>query len=227
MSKDNIIKGVIFDMDGVLCDSEEFIADASVEMFRQRYNTQVDKKHFKQFVGAGETKFIQGVAEIYEIEAVMPDDKIFTYEIYLQMIANKLRPLKGVQKFVNFCKDSGLKIAIASAADLMKVQGNLKEIGFSAEFFDAVVTGCEVQNNKPNPEIFLKAAQFIGLEPSNCVVIEDAVNGVLAAKSAGAHCLGITSSFSAEELSQAGADWTAADLSEVPAELTKLFHLQN
>ena len=227
MSKINKIKGVIFDMDGVLCDSEEFIAEASVEMFRKRYNTQVDKKHFKQFIGAGETKFIQGVAEIYGIESAMPDDKIFTYEIYLQMIAGKMLPLAGVQSFVNFSKNSGLKIAIASAADLMKVEGNLREIGFSAEFFDAVVTGCDVKNNKPDPEIFLKAAEFIGVEPASCVVIEDAVNGVIAAKTAGAHCLGITSSFTADELLQAGADWTAQDLSQVPTELTNLFHLQN
>ncbi len=69
----------------------------------------------------------------------------------------------------------------------------------------------------PAPDIFLLAARRLGLDPSACLVIEDAVSGVAAAKAAGARCLGLTTSFQADQLAAAGADWTAADLESAPA----------
>jgi beta-phosphoglucomutase-like phosphatase (HAD superfamily) len=69
---------------------------------------------------------------------------------------------------------------------------------------------------KPAPDIFLEAARRLGLEPSCCLVIEDAVSGVVAAKAAGALCLGLTTSFSADRLKEAAADWTAPDLASAP-----------
>ena len=218
------IKGIIFDLDGVLCDSEEFIASAAVEMFRQRYNTSVDSKHFKQFIGAGESKFLSGVGEIYGLQVKLPDDKNHTYDIYLKMIENQLSPLEGVGAFIKFARSKGLKLAIASAADRIKVEGNLKQIGFPAETFDAIVSGCDVANNKPAPDIFLKAAEKLSLNASDCMVVEDALNGVIAAKSAGAFSLGISTSFTGQELLQIGADWTAPNLGLIPTDmLNKIF----
>jgi len=72
---------------------------------------------------------------------------------------------------------------------------------------------------KPAPDIFLEAARRLGLEPGVCLVIEDAVAGVAAAKAAGSRCLGITTSFSAEKLASAGADWTAANMEGAPHEV--------
>src|SRR5262249_54255273 len=80
------IAGVIFDMDGVLCDSEPFIAAAAIEMFRQTYQRAVMREDFAPFVGAGEDRFIGGVAEKYGIKLTMPRDKQRTYAIYLQEI---------------------------------------------------------------------------------------------------------------------------------------------
>jgi beta-phosphoglucomutase-like phosphatase (HAD superfamily) len=72
---------------------------------------------------------------------------------------------------------------------------------------------------RPAPDIFLEAARRLGLEPSCCLVIEDAVSGVAAARAAGARCLGLTTSFSAEQLAVDGAEWTAADLAAAPDEV--------
>jgi beta-phosphoglucomutase-like phosphatase (HAD superfamily) len=95
--------------------------------------------------------------------------------------------------------------------------GNLQEIGIPLDAFDAVITGDDVERKKPDPQIFLLAAQRLGLSPAECLVVEDAPNGVRAARAAGCRCLGILSSFAAEALVEAGADWTAPDLASVPA----------
>jgi HAD superfamily hydrolase (TIGR01509 family) len=211
-------RGVIFDMDGVLCDSEPFIAEAARLMFEQVYRLAVKKEDFIPFVGTGEDRFIGGVAEKYGVQLTMPRDKERTYAIYLEIIRGRLQPLPGAVEFVRACRARGLKTAIATSADTIKLRGNLAEIGIARDDVDAVVTGDDVKRKKPDPEIFLLAAARLGLDPSSCLVVEDAPNGIRAGKAAGARCLGITSSFSPETLRQNGADFIAPDLAHVPAE---------
>jgi len=218
----NKITGVIFDMDGVLCDSERFICDAAMEMFRRRYKTEVHPDDFLPFVGAGENRYIGGVGEKYGIQIKLHEDKVYTYEIYLELIKGHLPPLDGVLEFISTMRENGIKLAVASAADRMKVDGNLAEIGIPHESFDAVITGSDVEKHKPDPECFLMAAEAIGIRPECTLVVEDANNGCKAAKSAGAWCLGLTTSFPAEQLTQSGADWTAPHLGCVPDELMKI-----
>ena len=79
-----------------------------------------------------------------------------------------------------------------------------------------MVVGEDVIHKKPAPEIFLEAARRLGLDPTSCLVIEDAVSGVEAAKAAGARCLGLTTSFSAQQLAAEGAGWMSADLERTP-----------
>jgi beta-phosphoglucomutase len=203
------IKGVIFDMDGVLVDSEPFICQAACMMFAERGVT-VKPKDFEPFVGMGENRYIGGVAETYGHQVDILAVKRRTYDIYLEIIKGALEPLPGVFDFIQACRDKGLKLAVASSADMRKVAGNLVEIGLPLETFDAVVTGDDVEHKKPAPDIFLEAARRIGVAAHDCLVVEDAVSGVAAAKAAGAHCLGITSSFTEAELHQA--DLCAPDL---------------
>jgi len=206
-------EGVIFDMDGVLCDSEPFILEAAVRMFKTSYQTDVAAADFTPFVGAGEDRYLGGVAEMYGIELNLGRDKARTYECYLEIIKGKLQPMKGVVGFIRNCREMGLKLAVATSADLIKMTGNLQEIGLPPDTFDVCVNGLDILNKKPDPEIFLTAAAGLGLDALSCIVIEDAPNGIQAAKASGARCLGLTSSFSEEELLAAGADWVAADLS--------------
>ena len=94
---------------------------------------------------------------------------------------------------------------------------NLREIGLPETVFDAVVDGNDVVRKKPAPDIFLEACRRLALPPADCMVIEDAVSGVAAARAAGSRCLALTTSFSTAEL--AGADWFATDLAHVPDEV--------
>ncbi|MBL7112906.1 MAG: HAD-IA family hydrolase [Bacteroidales bacterium] len=206
-----MIKAVLFDMDGVLVDSEEYICQAAIEMFREKGLT-VEPEDFIPFVGAGENRYIGGVAEKYDHPLNLEQDKARTYEIYAGIVADKLEPLNGVLDFINLCKDSGLKIAVATSADEVKMEVNLREIGIPSASFDTTVNGLEIERKKPFPDIYLKAARLLNVHPGECLVVEDAPNGIKAAKSAGMKCLAVTTSFPPEELQEA--DWIAKDLEE-------------
>jgi HAD superfamily hydrolase (TIGR01509 family) len=211
-------RGVVFDMDGVLCDSEPFICEAAMKMFAEKYRVEVRAEDFLPFVGAGEDRYLGGVAQQYGLAWNLEEDKRRTYEIYLQIIRGRLKPLAGVGGFIDRCRRLGIRLAVATSADAVKMQGNLAEIGLPAETFDVCVNGLEVVRKKPAPEIFLLAIRRLELQPGECLVVEDAPNGIRAGRAAGATCLGLTTSFSAAELQSAGARWTAPDLAHVPPE---------
>lgn len=200
-------------MDGVLVLSEPFIAEAATRMFAEKgYRVRDDE--FRPFIGMGEDRFIGGVAEARGIPLDRARDKARTYEIYDEIIRGRLRPLPGAREFVRACRARGLAIAVASGADRVKVDANLRELGLPASTFDVVIDGTQVLRKKPAPDIFLLACVRLELAPVECLVIEDALSGVEAAKAAGTRCLALTTSFTAAQL--AAADWTAPDLANVP-----------
>ncbi len=213
------LQGVIFDMDGVLCDSEPFICEAAMRMFLERYDLRVNPEDFRPFVGAGENRYIGGVADQYGLIIDVESDKARTYAIYLEIIQGRLGPLPGAVDFLRTCRARGLKTAVATSADRMKMDGNLAQIGIAPASFDALVTGSDIEHKKPAPDIFLAAAAKMGLPAGACIVVEDAPNGVEAGKAAGSRVLGLTSSFPAAALREKGADWIAPDLANVPADV--------
>ena len=209
--------GVIFDMDGVLCDSEDFMAEAAAAMFVETYGVTVHPDEFRPFRGMGEDRYLGGVAKNHGITLDLAVDKNRAYGIFLQRIPGRLHPLPGAVEFIKSCRGRGLKLAVATSADRMKLNGMLPEIGLPHQLFDAIVTGSDVARKKPNPDIFLAAAKLIGLPAEQCLVVEDAASGVQAAKAAGSRCLALTTSLDAGTLCGLGADWVAADLAHVPA----------
>jgi len=210
-----MLKGILFDMDGVLVDSEEYIAKAAVEMFR-REGLDVKEEDFIPFVGKGEDRYLGGVAEKYNFPVDIKDIKEKTYRIYGELVEGRLEPLPGVLDFIKKARAKGLKLAVATSADRIKMEINLRNIGIPEETFDATVNGLEIENKKPHPDVFIKAAEKLGLKPEECLVVEDAVSGVEAAKRAGSKCLALMTSFTKNEL--AGADWFANTLADAPEE---------
>ena len=214
-----MIKGVLFDMDGVLVDSEPFIAKAAIMMFEE-LGVKAKPEDFHPFTGMGENRYIGGVAEKYGIKVDIPAVKARTYAIFGEIVKNRLSPLPGAAEFIARCRKKGLKMALATSADRVKMMINLTETGLSPETFDSIVTGEDVINKKPSPDIYLKAAENLALKPYECLVVEDAVSGIRSGKSAGCKCLAVTSSFNAEALQEA--DWIYASLLVVSDEVIEL-----
>lgn len=207
-----MILAAIFDMDGVLTDSEPLINAAAVEMFREMGLT-VRPEDFIPFVGAGENRYIGGVAEKYGFPLDIGRAKKRTYEIYLQLVPERLSAFPGAQALVHSCREARLKTAVASSADRIKIVANLRKIGLPPESWDAIVTGDEGLKTKPSPDIFLAAARLVGLAPEECVVVEDAPNGVQAAKAAGMRCVAVAQTFPPERL--AGADLVRSGMTAI------------
>jgi HAD superfamily hydrolase (TIGR01509 family) len=197
-----VIRAVIFDMDGVLTDSEPLINAAAISMFREK-GLMVQPEDFLPFVGTGEERYVGGVAEKYHFPLDTSAAKQRTYEIYLDLVSSQLEAFPGAYDLVLKCRQAGLRVAVASSADKIKVVANLQKIELPAESWDAVVTGEQVEHKKPSPDIFLKAAQMLGVTPVQCVVLEDAVNGIQAAKSAGMRCVAVAQTLPTEDLQAA------------------------
>jgi HAD superfamily hydrolase (TIGR01509 family) len=207
-------------MDGVLTDSEWFIAEAGRLMFLETHGLAVTHGDFLPFVGLGENSFLGGVAEKYRLEGFeIERDKRRTYEIYVDIVKGKLQALPGAAAFVRRCRDLGLKTALATSTDRIKMMANLEAIKLAEGFFDALVNGLDVERRKPFPDLFLEAARRIGLEGRFCWVVEDSVGGVTAAKAAGMRCLGLLTTFPEAAIRAAGADLIARDLSALTADV--------
>lgn len=196
------IRAVIFDMDGVLTDSEPLINAAAIAMFRER-GVLVQPADFHPFIGTGENRYIGGVAEKYGVDLDIEAAKKRTYEIYLDLLPERLRAFPGAVELVRQCRAAGLRVAVASSADRVKIEANLRQTGLPPGDWDAVVSAEDATHKKPAPDIFLAAARKLDLPPAVCVVIEDAVNGIQAAKAAGMRCVAVAHSFPPDKLGQA------------------------
>jgi beta-phosphoglucomutase family hydrolase len=221
MRNEGMCKGVIFDMDGVLIDSHP-----------------VHKQVWSQFLASvnrpvtdAELDFVLDGRKREEILrhflGDLPADRLREYgqrknELYVESSKN-LRTITGVEEFLGALGAAGLPMAVATSASFARARDTLARLGILPRF-SALVTGNDVANGKPDPEIFVRAAQQLNLTPRNLLVVEDAVSGVKAAKSAGMKCLGIAAAGRRGELRAAGADHVIPDYGKISLqEVQQLF----
>lgn len=207
------MKAVLFDMDGVLLNSEPVIIEASIRSLRE-HGVEAKFEDFKEFTGMGDDIFIGGVAGKYGLK-YDTSMKARAYEIYFEIIDSLIEKFPGVLPLIKLLREKGYTLAVASASDLVKVKANLNALGTADDDFAAIITGSDVERKKPFPDIYLKAAAAINVEPSECLVIEDAVSGVKAGVAAGMKVAAVTTSFPAQALWDAGASWVYDDIYSV------------
>lgn len=215
------IKAVLFDMDGVLIDTEDLILEAAIRALKD-FGVNAVPEDFEEFVGAGENKFVGGPAIKHGVEFV-PEMKDRTYEIYAELLSDKPeRVYDGVLDVINYVKER-YKCAVCSSADYTKVKHNLNAIGIDESCFGAVITGSDIENLKPHPDIFLAGAKKLGVPAENCVVIEDSLNGIIAAKSAGMMSVAVTTYYDKETIErEVSPDLIIENITGFPNALKKL-----
>ncbi|HPX28554.1 MAG TPA: cytidine deaminase [Sphaerochaeta sp.] len=207
-----MIEAILFDMDGVLIDSEPIILQAAMQLFADK-GVIVKKEDFTPFIGTGDKRYLLGVGEKYGLGLDFEVEKLVLFAHYAR-IAKESGPLGGVIRFITNAKKAGLKIALVTSAVRMKMLLNLEAIGVDESIFDKVVTGDMVKRNKPYGDIYQIASLLLGIDADKCLVVEDALNGTVAGKAAGCTVLGLTTTFGREELFDSGADAVMSTLDE-------------
>lgn len=197
--------GLIFDMDGVLGDTEPPCAEAAIEMFRELYGVEAKVEDFAPYIGTGAIRYLEGPADTFGVDIDTPRAVAFATERFIALLeAIDDISFPGIHTLIDTVSaDPEWRLAIATSSPENKARPTLKAARIELEKFQAFINGDMVERKKPDPEIYLTAAQALGIDPSDCVVVEDAVEGIKAAKAAGMKCIAITNSFQAERLREA------------------------
>ena len=218
-----MVKGIIFDMDGVLVNNMAVHMQAFAAM-AERYNlTAEEGADFTHLNGRGNDDIITALfpAEIVAAKGIqaLADEKEALYrEIYAPTIA----PTKGLGEILDSIHSAGLRCAVGSSGPRENVEFVLRECHIEP-YFEVRISGDMVTRCKPDPEIFLTAAARLGLEPSECLVFEDAISGVRAAKAAGMKVIALTTTHTREQLEEVGAEIVVEDFR--PITLDTIFAL--
>ena len=133
------------------------------------------------------------------------------------MYRPRIAPIAGVIELLKEAKKAGVKCAIGSSGCRENVEMIIEGLGI-ADLIDGSISGSDVTHGKPHPEIFTKAHELLGLKAEECIVVEDAVNGIVAGVRAGCKCLAVTTTATAEVLAEAGASLCVEDYSTVTIE---------
>ena len=200
--------GLIFDVDGVIADTETINARVSIKVFADFFGVEgVVRKDFEAGLGRAAEEYVKAGARIHGLEVTEEQINKATQlrqQYFLKVLSEEpLEPFPGVlelMKEVMLRED--FRVAIATSGTLEKSRAVLEATKVPYQEM-VYINGDQVKNKKPDPELFLLAAERIGIEPANCVVIEDTPNGIQAAKAAGANCIAVTNSISAAKLSEA------------------------
>ena len=180
------VRAVIFDMDGVLVDSEPFGFEA-LRRVMARYGLGYSEEENTEFLGRTTLES----CHILKARHALPDSAETLAGYYIEgmlaQIGDGPIPMPGVPRVLEQVRAGGYRLALASSAEVRVIQANLTALALGP-LFEAVVSGTQVARGKPAPDVFLAAAERLAVAPNRCLVIEDSRNGLLAAKAAGMTC---------------------------------------
>lgn len=207
------MKYIIFDMDGVIVDSEPVIMKAALDALKAG-GIEASKADFIPYIGAGEEHFIiepcKRAGKVELTEKIMND----MFVIFEKNI-KEMRVFPSAKPLIEKLKDLGYTLSLVSSAAERKLMASLRAAEIDSSVFSVILSGNDVTEKKPSPAPYLLAAEKLGADSADCLVIEDAVSGVKSAKAAGMQCAAVTTSFSVGQLKAAGADYVTEDIIDI------------
>lgn len=209
------IKAIIFDMDGVLVDSEPIQAKAIMEVCRE-FGMEVSESECDDFRGRKMEDIFFYAGKKYGIENVPIGEMVKRkIEFYLEFALQDVKLVAGVREFLDKLKKTQ-KYRFALTTSGRKIQQDQILAKYQLEnFFETMVTSDDVKNGKPHPEPYILTVEKLNEEPGVCLVIEDSDNGIISAKAAGCQTCGITTTFPEDRLKPAGAEIIVSDFYEL------------
>lgn len=214
------IAAVIFDMDGVIIDSEPLQLQ-SFNTVLGRFGITVSMDEFK--------KKYMGLRDLQICEKILHDHKLplttaeFVKEkraVYITLLQDgRIKPIPGAVEAIEAIKEQGLPLAIASSSCKEEIDAVTTKFDVK-RYFSSIISSHELSNGKPSPDVYLKAAEGLGVQPKSCAAIEDTATGVKSAKAAGMFCIAITTTHMAEELT--AADRVITKFSDIPRLITSM-----
>ncbi|HEY6877268.1 MAG TPA: beta-phosphoglucomutase family hydrolase [Polyangiales bacterium] len=211
-------RAFIFDMDGTIVDNMRYHAEAWLVM-AQKLGSELTLEAFeREFAGKKNEEIIPLLSprplSAEEIARIAEEKE----QLYRDAYGPHMSLLPGFAALIDALREQGVRRLLATAAPRDNREFLFDGLGLHG-FFDAVVGAEDVARGKPHPDIFLRAAALARVEPAECLVFEDAINGVLAGRAAGMDVAAVLTTCSQEALERAGARWTFADYRTLPSEL--------
>jgi len=222
-----MLKAVIFDMDGVIVDSESIHRVAYQKMFDE-FEIEVSPELYASFTGKATLPICQYICSSFNLK-ISPEILVACKRKYFRELFNEdtsFKLLDGVLELIQEYHKKALILVLASSASMININRIFKRFDLDI-YFISKHSGADLKESKPHPEIFKNAAKASGFLPSECMVIEDSTNGIAAAKAAGIYCVGYNSLHSKNQ-SYADADLIITNFNEISFDkITTFFNKHN
>jgi HAD superfamily hydrolase (TIGR01509 family) len=197
---------VIFDMDGLIIDSEPLWNEAAMEVFK-RYDIQLTTAQYLTTTGLRTQEFVQWWFDFFKVD---PEHNEIACKAIVQKVKEKViqkgKPMPGLSHILNFFIAKKFKIGLASSSPMELIDATLDHLGIK-QYIDAVASAGELPHGKPHPQVYFDCAMMLNAHPLECICFEDSFNGMIAVKAARMKCVVVPSQHDLQDNR-----WYAADL---------------
>lgn len=192
------MKGIIFDMDGVVVDNHAYHFKAWMafaDKFRFELNEEIYRDHYNGKTNADLFRMIFGSISDEEIKKYSDEKE----DLYQKLYQHEMKPHTGLENFLKMLKSKNIKVALGTSAPTRNVDFVLNQLNLRS-YFDVIVDGPQVERGKPDPQVYTLCVTKLGLVPQDCIVFEDSLAGLEAAIRAGCRAIGVATSHTPQEL---------------------------
>ena len=209
------IKAVLFDMDGLMIDTESLSTEAFINSAKaQGYN--MTKEETLKVLGYTKASIYQFWIDYFQGTKVDGKKLVDNHYEYIEKVLYTVGPEKMpfVEELLKYLRENNYKIAVASSSDTADIKNNLEKTKLE-KYIDAIASGAEVENGKPAPDVFLLATKRLDVDPKDCLILEDSKAGIKAGKASGAKVFMVPDMFTVDKECEDTADRILNNLGEV------------